>query len=139
MQFSRDAQQEIDRCARGRAQSRCSRGKFIYPGMRPRAVKCNFANPNSAPESQIRSLMYRKYQTNELSRRFKRVVTIVACWSARPRALTPVSRRFVALTALLSHGKSQARFFLASPEGLIVVNDSLVRYSRAISFALIAN
>lgn len=73
--------------------SRCSRGKFMYPGMRPRAVKCNFANPNSAPESQIRGLMYRKYQTNELSRRFKRVVTVVACWSARPRTLAPVSRR----------------------------------------------
>jgi len=54
------------------------RGKFMYPGMRPRAVKCNFANPNSASGSQIRGLMYRKYQTNELSRRFKRVVTVVA-------------------------------------------------------------
>jgi len=50
----------------------------MYPGMRPRAVKCNFANPNSAPGSQIRGLMYRKYQTNELSRRFKRVVIVVA-------------------------------------------------------------
>lgn len=112
--FSRDARQEDrSRRVRGRAQSRCSRGKFMYPGMRPRAVKCNFANPNSAPESQIRGLMYRKYQTNELSRRFKRVVTILACWSARPRALTPMSGRFVALSVLLFHGKSRARFFHA--------------------------
>lgn len=117
------AMRRRDRSSR-RAQSRCSRGKFMYPGMRPRAVKCNFANPNSAPESQIRGLMYRKYQTNELSRRFKRVVTIVACWSARPRALTPVSRRFVALSFFF-FTENRKRDSSSRPERLILANDLL--------------